>query len=315
MITFRRAAKSANVRAVLATVAAAILTAGSLTGCSSSENELAEPTQTAAPSTSTTATTTTSAEKTETSSAQSQPVCDDALLQDDFPDMRFSECEGGYAFIGVPHTDHTAIVHWTGSRWEPLPTQGEAYSALHGMTGCYDRAKAKELGIPAAIQKRMFFCDQDESTLVPGGNQGSQNQASQQNQAQPANPAPQGGATYFQNGIILSAGLGEAGEDASYPACDGRTILILDSVIDQGNDGGAMNDIARQVLIQHPSGQPVRFTVPGQCPSLRAQVDGNNVYPIYIDYGTNTSAACQAKVTYGGNARVLSNRAEFVDPC
>ncbi|QYH19226.1 hypothetical protein JKI95_08425 [Corynebacterium aquatimens] len=189
------------------------------------------------------------------------------------------------------------------------------------MTGCYDRAKAKELAIPAAIQKRMFFCDQDESTLVPGGNQGSQNQAnqqnqaSQQNQAQPANPAPQGGATYFQNGIILSAGLGEAGEDASYPACDGRTILILDSVIDQGNDGGAMNDIARQVLIQHPSGQPVRFTVPGQCPSLRAQVDGNNVYPIYIDYGTNTSAACQAKATYGGNARVLSNRAEFVDPC
>ncbi|MEH0146150.1 hypothetical protein V6D40_00520 [Corynebacterium sp. Q4381] len=129
-------------------------------------------------------------------------------------------------------------------------------------------------------------------------------------------PSQTGGSNYYlQDGVIVSAGLGEAGEVATYPACDGRAVLILDSVIDEGNDGGAMYDIAQQVLMMHPSGEPVRFAVPGACPSLRAQVDGHNVYPIYIDYGTDVDAMCRAKATYGGNGRLLSNAAEYVDPC
>ncbi|WP_066525439.1 hypothetical protein [Corynebacterium bouchesdurhonense] len=117
------------------------------------------------------------------------------------------------------------------------------------------------------------------------------------------------------DGVITVAGLGEAGEEASYPACDGRAILILDSVVDEGNNGAAMPDIARQVLAAHPSGKPVHFTVPGACPSLRAQVDGANIYPIYIDYGSDVEAMCRAKATYGGNGRILGNVAEYIDPC
>lgn len=127
--------------------------------------------------------------------------------------------------------------------------------------------------------------------------------------AAPGVPAPQ------PDGVITVAGLGEAGEEAAYPACDGRAILILDSVVDEGNGGAAMPDIARQVLMAHPSGKPVQFTVPGACPSLRAQLDGQNIYPVYLDYGADVNAMCRAKATYGGNGRILSNAAEYVDPC
>lgn len=117
------------------------------------------------------------------------------------------------------------------------------------------------------------------------------------------------------DGVIVRAGLGEAGKNASYPACDGRAILILDSVIDEQNDGAAMQDIARHVLAAHPSGEPVQFTVPGACPSLREQLEGQNIYPIYIDYGSDVSAMCRAKGLYGGNGRLLNNDPEYVDPC
>lgn len=117
------------------------------------------------------------------------------------------------------------------------------------------------------------------------------------------------------DGVITVAGLGEASKDAEYPACDGRAILILDSVVDEGNGGAAMPAIARQVLMAHPSGKPVQFTVPGACPSLRAQLDGQNIYPVYLDYGPDVDAMCRAKATYGGNGRILSNAAEYVDPC
>lgn len=117
------------------------------------------------------------------------------------------------------------------------------------------------------------------------------------------------------DGVITVAGLGEASKDAEYPACDGRAILILDSVVDEGNGGAAMPAIARQVLMAHPSGKPVQFTVPGACPSLRAQLDGQNIYPVYLDYGADVDAMCRAKATYGGNGRILSNAAEYVDPC
>jgi|GEM_PF-2254515 len=60
----------------------------------------------------------------------------------------------------------------------------------------------------------------------------------------------------------------EAYEDASSPACDGRNILILESIVNYGNREETQFQIAQQVLMQHPSSLPVHFTAPGQCPSL-----------------------------------------------
>lgn len=105
------------------------------------------------------------------------------------------------------------------------------------------------------------------------------------------------------DGYIVDVGLGEAGKKASFPACDGRYILIVDSVIAKGDDGTTFNDLARAVLTDGPSGK--EFTVPGQCDSLRKSVHGNDIYPVYLDFGSDKAAACRAKSTYGGNVRPL----------
>lgn len=105
------------------------------------------------------------------------------------------------------------------------------------------------------------------------------------------------------DGYITNVGLGEAGQEASYPACDGRYILIVDSIIATGSDQDTFNRLAQAVLYADPSGK--EFTVPGQCDSLRKTYHGNDVYPIYLDFGSDKAAACRAKSTYGGNVRPL----------
>lgn len=270
---------------------AVLACAVSLAGCSSAGIE--EPTFTATPiSTSPPATSSPSAASAVTvaSTSNSAPNCTKQVLIDSGIASHFEmgACEGGFASISQPQTDNIGIVQWRGGKWEQVAQDSEYTSG--SSSGCYSRGLLDDLGVPESV--RVAVCDSV------------------------ATPAQAAGSDYFlQNGIIVAAGLGEAGEKASYPTCDGRAVLILDSVIDHGNDGGAMHEIAQQVLTVHPSGNPVRFTVPGACPSLRAQVDGQNVYPVYIDYGGDVDAMCRAKATYGGNGRILSNAAEYVDPC
>lgn len=105
------------------------------------------------------------------------------------------------------------------------------------------------------------------------------------------------------DGYITNVGLGEAGKDASFPACDGRYILIVDSVIDEGDEKATFDRLVQAVMFADPEGK--EFTVPGQCDSLRKSVDGNDIYPIYLDFGSDKDAACRAKSTYGGNVRPL----------
>ena len=67
------------------------------------------------------------------------------------------------------------------------------------------------------------------------------------------------------------------------------------------------------MLVGEPFGK--EFTVPGQCSSLRKSVDGNLIYPVYLDFGFDEAAMCVAKARHGGNARTLNNDADFHDPC
>ena len=115
---------------------------------------------------------------------------------------------------------------------------------------------------------------------------------------------------------IPYVGMGETTpEYAAEPACDGRGILIVDSIVDYGDRDDTQRRIAFEALTADPSGKTREYTFPGQCPSLRKQLDGHDIYPVYLDYGSDTDALCRAKANYGGNARVLSNREEYVDPC
>lgn len=107
------------------------------------------------------------------------------------------------------------------------------------------------------------------------------------------------------DGYFIEVGLGEAGQKASFPSCDGRYILILTSVIDEGDEGKTFSNLAKAVMLDGPSGK--EFTVPGQCGSLRKSVHGNLIYPVYLDFGSDQTAACRAKAAYGGNVRPLTN--------
>lgn len=271
--------------------AAALLAAGLLPGCATEQAELAEPafTKSAEPESespdATEEETTTAAPAAATSAANRAPDCSNKALEGKGwePFEFFEGCYGNFARIGAPNSDWISEIYWNGSDWEPLEPDGTDPDGAMS-TECHTRENLEKMGAPEEFIKKVV-CPSPSST-----------------------PAPSSGA-------ITSVGLGEAHEDASYPACDGRNILILESVVNYGNREETQFQIAQQVLMQHPSSLPVRFTVPGQCPSLRAQIDGNDIYPIYLDFGSDVNSMCVAKSKYGGNGRVLYNRSEFVDPC
>lgn len=75
--------------------------------------------------------------------------------------------------------------------------------------------------------------------------------------------------------------------------CDGRGVLIIHSIANPGAQ-----------LLQ-----------PGACSSLRASLDGNDVYGIVIDYGFDTDRLCRAAASIGGNPRTMNNSGDFTSPC
>ena len=91
--------------------------------------------------------------------------------------------------------------------------------------------------------------------------------------------------------------------------CDGRGVLIIHSIVDTGQDIAAE---ARSVLTANPGAQLLQ---PGACSSLRASLDGNDVYGIVIDYGFDTDRLCRAAASVGGNPRTMNNSGDFTSPC
>ena len=91
--------------------------------------------------------------------------------------------------------------------------------------------------------------------------------------------------------------------------CDGRGVLIIHSIVDTGQDIAAE---ARSVLTANPGAQLLQ---PGACSSLRASLDGNDVYGIVIDYGFDTDRLCRAAASIGGNPRTMNNSGDFTSPC
>ena len=225
----------------------------------------------------------------------SPPVCYNALLPTNSVGMqhKFFDCEGGFAYAGVPSSDEFSFLRWDGNQWGPLLADGHVEDTKWGEAPCWDTAHMRDIGVPETILVKMRKC--------PSGKTGFDEFFETAPKGDPSSP------------YITLVNLGEAGEAASYPACDGRNILILDSVID--NEPDTAHKIARQVLAVHPSGRSVKFMVPGRCASLRGQLDGDDIYPVYLDFLSDVDEMCRAKAQYGGNGRVLVDRAEYFDPC
>lgn len=124
---------------------------------------------------------------------------------------------------------------------------------------------------------------------------------------------PNWGVKRDADGVITEVKWEGFSRSISTPACDGRNILILHSVIDEGDMGYTHSELSSNVA--YLGSGNAEYTYPGLCPSLRSHVDGKRIYPVYLDFGSDVNGMCSAKAKYGGNGRVLSNSAEFVDPC
>lgn len=279
-----------------------LLAAATLAGCSG--GDLDEPEMTVSSSASTASGSSgSSAKAAATTTAQaasknSEPECTDAALRRSpgiSPELTISECYGDNARIGFPNSDWVEFVHWNGSVWELIPKDGTSPKAV--MDGrCYRAAVIDPLNLDPALRSKITTCEE-----LDGASSGSTKSQSS-------------GGSGNNSGLITKVSLGEAVTHASYPACDGRNILILQSVIDSHPEKlDTSLEIAFAVMTGDPSNK--EYTVPGQCSSLRAKVDGYDIYPVYVDYGSNQAAMCAAKAKYGGNGRTLNNSGDFGDPC
>lgn len=135
-----------------------------------------------------------------------------------------------------------------------------------------------------------------------GGNSGSGSRGSSDD--------TRGSSGSGSSGYITGVSTGSGTVRASSPSCDSRGILIVESVVVQS--GVSTEKAIANALAKYPGSE---FTTPGACPSLRAQLDGADIYAVYVDYGNDTSGLCSAAASTSGNARVLSNRNEYVSPC
>lgn len=282
-----------------------LLAAATLAGCSG--GDLDEPEMTASSSASTASGSSGSSAKaaaTTTAQAASKsdgPDCSIAALDRSFGKREsawtyMELCEGNFAYVGQQATDNTFPVQWTGEKWELIEDDGYISEGMG--QACYDQETIDDLGIGPRVAARMVKCKASSSGSKPQSSSSS------------------GGGVKVENGIIKQV-VWEYGEvyPASNPACDGRNILILESVID--NTGDVQNALSKLGAAMAYAGgeKQAEFTVPGHCSSLRAYAEGGNVYPVYLDFGSNQAAMCAAKAKYGGNGRTLNNSGDFSDPC
>lgn len=97
------------------------------------------------------------------------------------------------------------------------------------------------------------------------------------------------------------------------PQCDGRGVLIVQSVFgDSGDVAGEIN----AALANNPGAV---VYPPGVCPTIRGSVGGVDVHPVVLDYGNDFAGLCAAEAEAGdpnaGNARSLDQSAVQESPC
>lgn len=289
----------------------AALLATSLAGCSTeTEEDLAEPTVSLAPTTTTKPTTESSSSTSSTKRKDSPPDCSDEALQASpgFEDFQFfGECEGGFARPGVPQSGLILLAQWDGKHWTEVEADG-VWDGMGMARPCFNPGRLEEMGVPKRLAEKEPRCG-----VYGPGEEPPHKQSTQAAPSTTKTKDPNWGVKRDSDGVIVEANLEGFTRQISAPSCDGRGILILDSVIGEGDVGQTHSQIAFGVAYMGDGN--AEFTYPGQCASLRKQVDGKNIYPIYMDFGHDTDALCAAKANYGGNARLLNNSGEYVDPC
>lgn len=203
-----------------------------------------------------------------------------------FTDVRLEYCDGEWAATTDFDGATSGALHWNGSEWVNLP--GDEAQPYAPMSPCY--YKTNSLMSYNSSQKALdgmgiVFCED----LPEWREQHSTSSGNSSNLA--------AGSSLYD-----------------MPACDGRYVLIVESVIVPAGEDAQSKVSGR---LSHYPGASV--TKPGACGSLRA-VDpdsGGDIYPIYYDYGFDLDAACVGLQNNAnvGNVRKLSNQTEKVNLC
>ncbi|RAV33752.1 hypothetical protein [Corynebacterium heidelbergense] len=220
-------------------------------------------------------------------------------------------CEGNFMYAGMMGSDVVSLYRWSGQQWETVRRDG-----TYAQTGntCYRQQTIDQMGVPEQVRAKLGICEKTVAANAASARGSEDNSGGGSGGA--GDGAGDGGAgTSGDRGgrYVTTAGLGEQRPfEIASPACDGRNILIMRSVHAAGNNRGAIQSKLGMALNQVHGTQ---FTYPGQCPSLRAQINGEDIYPVYYDFGSDRQAMCQMKASSGGNGRTLNTAGDFTDPC
>lgn len=177
-----------------------------------------------------------------------------------------------------------------------------AFVLAAGLAGCSGDAPSEdEVAFTTVAPTQTESAEEEEKVAAEKKDRGSETEESEEEtETKPPSSSSSAAEEPSDDGgnYITHAG----GKRASQPNCDGRYVLIVDSIIADPSLGDPTQRLA-EALASAPSG--AEFTTPGHCASLRPRVHGHDIYPVYLDYGANKSGVCDAKSRYGGNARPL----------
>lgn len=224
----------------------------------------------------------------EEQSASSKGSCDQAKSDSDMRSPVAHFCDGKWALLGDYGTGHMDLLYWMGDAWGTY--ESDDYHADGARGECYDRNKLADAKAPIELRNLMYqktlLCHQD----LPTTNEDSSTNT----------PSADSWERYGPDGDWLP-----------WAKCGGDSYaLIVDSVV-VGPDEEPYDPV-QESLDAHPGSVS---TYPGICDAFRAKVEGNWVYPIYIDYGDDLAGACAAEARGEGQVRKLQQVADYNSPC
>lgn len=126
----------------------------------------------------------------------------------------------------------------------------------------------------------------------------------QQGEDAPVESAPVG------LGANLPAAMRDAGLVPAQAVCNGKPVLIVESVLDDGSGTQAAARLP-EVFAIYPGSV---FYLPGACPSLRGVYEGQDVYPVVQEFNS-VASLCDAWAARGGNPRLLNDDTSYSSPC
>ncbi len=181
-------------------------------------------------------------------------------------------CDSSWLFVAKEQSAIYDLFYWVSDGWKLYDPDGTMEQTNFG---CYDIPSLKYAGAPQGLIEQLPACETTE-----------------------------------YSGEIYEADGGNSPDGGWGVRCDGRYILIVESVI---VPLGGNPDLKTQPVQQEFPGSKV---VNGSaCSSMQGNVDGGYTYAVYFDAGHDRKEVCRLKAKYGGDARSLNNDSDSSDPC